>query len=128
MKKISVFTDKAPQPVGPYSQAVVCHGLLFASGQIPIDPQTGKLVSASIEEETRQILINISALLAAKNISFDHVVKTTIFLKDMKDFQAVNKIYGEFFKQPYPARSTVEVSALPLGARIEIECLAQVLS
>jgi 2-iminobutanoate/2-iminopropanoate deaminase len=121
---MSVFTPDAPAPIGPYSQAVRAGAFLFCSGQIPIDPETGKLVEGDMAVQTRRVMDNIAALLAAAGTSFEHVVKTTIYLVDMADFAAVNPVYGERFGKQPPARSTVAVAALPLGARIEIEAVA----
>lgn len=123
MKK-AVKTDKAPQAIGPYSQAIVANGLVFCSGQIPLDPATNALVPGAIEEQTRQVLKNVAALLAAAGSSLDDVVKSTVFLQDMNDFAAMNKIYGETFKEPFPARSTVQAARLPRDVKIEIEVLA----
>ena len=118
-------TDAAPAPVGPYSQAVVHGGLLFASGQIPLDPRTGKLVAGDVEAQTRRVLANLCAVLEAGGASFADVVRTTLFLVDLADFARVNAIYAESFAaEPKPARSTVQVAALPLGARIEIDAIA----
>jgi 2-iminobutanoate/2-iminopropanoate deaminase len=123
MKKI-VSTDKAPAAIGPYSQAVRSNGFLFSAGQIALDPSTGQLVSGDIAAQTRRVLENISAILKAEHLSFDHVVKTTIFLIDMNDFQTVNEIYGSYFREDPPARSTVAVASLPKGALVEIEAVA----
>jgi 2-iminobutanoate/2-iminopropanoate deaminase len=118
----TVNTKKAPEAIGPYSQAIIAAPFVFCSGQIGIDPATGLLVNG-IEGQTRQVLANIKAVLEQAGSSFDKVVKTTIFLKKMGDFAAVNTIYRDFFKDHHPARSTVEVSNLPKSALIEIECL-----
>ncbi|MBA3831338.1 MAG: RidA family protein [Chthoniobacterales bacterium] len=123
MKKI-VSTKDAPAAVGPYSQAIRSGSVLFCAGQIPLDPQTGQIVSDDISEQTRRVLENISAVLRAGNLNFGHVVKTTIFLTSMGDFQTVNEIYATYFKENPPARSTVAVSALPKGAKVEIEVIA----
>jgi 2-iminobutanoate/2-iminopropanoate deaminase len=123
MKKI-ISTNEAPAAIGPYSQAVRSGSLLFCSGQIPLDPKAGKIVSGDITAQTRRVLDNIAAVLRAEGLNFDHVVKTTIFLTNLGDFQAVNEIYGSYFKQNPPARSTVQVSALPKGANVEIEVIA----
>lgn len=119
-----ISTEHAPGAIGPYSQAIVAGDLVFCSGQLPMDPSTGQLVTGSIEEQTRRILDNLSALLEAAGSSLKHVVKTTIFLADMNDFAAVNGAYGEYFDQEPPARSTVEVARLPRDARVEIEAIA----
>ena len=123
MKKI-ISTAEAPGAVGPYSQAVRVGSTLYCAGQIPLDPKSGQIVSQDISEQTRRVLANIAAVLRAERLTFDHVVKTTIFLIDMADFQTVNEIYATFFTHDPPARSTVQVSALPKGARIEIEVIA----
>ena len=123
MKKI-ISTSEAPGAIGPYSQAVRSGNFLFCSGQIPLDPKSGQIVSGDIAAQTRRVLDNIAAVLRAEGLSFNNVVKTTIFLTDLGDFQAVNEIYGSYFKQDPPARSTVQVSALPKGAKIEIDAIA----
>ncbi len=123
MKK-SIFTNEAPAAIGPYSQAIRSGRLLFCSGQIPLDPKSGELVSGDIATQTRKVLDNIGAILRTEGLTLDHIVKTTIFLTDLADFQAVNEIYGSYFKQSHPARSTVQVSALPRGANVEIEVIA----
>ena len=125
MKKI-VSTSDAPAAVGPYSQAIRSGNLLFCAGQIPLDPRTGQLVTGDIAIQTRRVLDNISALLKAAHLTFGHVVKTTIFLTDMNDFQTVNEIYATYFPEQPPARSTVAVAALPKGAQVEIEVIAAV--
>ncbi|HEY0734171.1 MAG TPA: RidA family protein [Herpetosiphonaceae bacterium] len=119
-----ISTEHAPGAIGPYSQAIVAGDLVFCSGQLPMDPSTGQLVTGSIEEQTRRVLDNLSALLEAAGSSRKHVVKTTIFLADMNDFAAVNATYAEYFDQEPPARSTVEVARLPRDARVEIEAIA----
>ncbi|MDA8354205.1 MAG: RidA family protein [Firmicutes bacterium] len=121
MEKIQ--TDKAPQAIGPYSQAVRQGSILFTSGQIPLSPE-GERVEGGIEEETRQVLNNVRAVLEAAGSSLDQVIKTTIFLTDMGDFQKVNEVYAEFFSQHQPARSCVGVAQLPKGVRVEIEAMA----
>ena len=123
MKK-AVHTEKAPKPVGPYSQGIRAGDLLFLSGQVAIDPSTGKLSSGSAGEQTSVIMENLRAILQAEALDFPDVVKTTIFLTDMADFSEVNRIYGGFFNSNPPARSTLQVAALPLGARLEIEMIA----
>jgi len=124
--KKELKTDKAPQAIGPYSQGIFAGPFLFCSGQIPLVPETGQIVSPDFEAQTRQVLQNIGGLLAAAGSSFDRVVKTTVFLKDMNHFAAMNKIYAEFFKAPAPARSAVEVARLPKDVLIEIEVIALV--
>lgn len=121
-----VNASGAPEAIGPYSHAVLHEGLLFCSGQIPLDPETMKLVAGGIEEQTMQVFSNIKAVLAEAGSGLDKVIKTTIFLDSMGDFAAVNAIYAETFGEHKPARSTVEVSALPLGSLVEIECIAAV--
>jgi 2-iminobutanoate/2-iminopropanoate deaminase len=123
MKKI-ISTADAPAAVGPYSQAVRVGSTIYCAGQIPLDPKTGQIVSNDISEQTRRVLDNITAVLKAEGASFENIVKTTIFLTDLADFQTVNEIYATYFKQAPPARSTVQVPALPKGARIEIEAIA----
>src|SRR5438093_5989293 len=123
MKK-TVSTNEAPAAIGPYSQAVRSGRFLFCSGQIPLDPKSGEIVSGDIAAQTRRVLDNIAAVLRAEGLTFDNVVKTTVFLTDLGDFQAVNEIYASYFKQEPPARSTVQVSALPKGAKLEIEVIA----
>lgn len=125
MKK-SVFTSDAPAAIGPYSQAVRVGRFLFCSGQIPLDPKSGQIVSGDIATQTRRVMDNIGAMLKAEGITFDNIVKTTIFLTNLGDFQTVNETYGSYFKQDPPARSTVQVSALPRGASVEIEVIAAV--
>ncbi len=114
----------APKAVGPYSQAVRVGSLLFCSGQIPIDPAHGKITASSVEDQTRQVFANIRAVLASQNLSLADVVKTTVFLQSMADFPKVNAVYAEAFGPHKPARSTVEVAALPLGALVEVEVTA----
>lgn len=126
MEKTIVDTDKAPKAIGPYSQAVLSENLLFTSGQLPIDPAVGKIVEGSIEERTHMVLKNLQAIADKAGTSLDKVVKTTVFLTDMNDFQAVNKVYAEYFKEPFPARSAYQVAALPLGANVEIEAIFRV--
>jgi 2-iminobutanoate/2-iminopropanoate deaminase len=123
MKKV-ISTSEAPAALGPYSQAVRIGSTIYCAGQIPLDPKSGQIVSKDISEQTRRVLDNISAILKAEGLSFENIVKTTIFLMDLADFQTVNEIYASYFKQAPPARSTVQVAALPKGARIEIEAIA----
>lgn len=122
MKKAFV-TDQAPKPVGPYSQAVQAGSFLFLAGQVPLTPEN-KMNEGDIEEQARQVLNNLKAVLTKAGATMDQVVKTTIFLKDLSDFDTVNRVYAEYFTEPYPARSTVEVSKLPKGARLEIDVIA----
>jgi 2-iminobutanoate/2-iminopropanoate deaminase len=126
MPRKSVQTSKAPKAIGPYSQAVVANGFLFTSGQIGLDPESGLIVEGGVEKETVRALDNLGAVLEAGGASFATVVKTTIFLKSMSDFQAVNQIYTTYAGKEPPARSTVEVSGLPKGALVEIEAIALV--
>jgi len=122
-KKV-VATKEAPQAIGPYSQAIKAGGFVFTAGQIPIDPATGKLVEGDVKVQTERVLKNLSAVLAAAGSSMDRVVKTTVFLKNMSDFPAMNEVYGQFFKNDPPSRSTVGVAALPKDALIEIDAVA----
>ncbi len=124
MSKEIIATDKAPQAIGPYSQAVKAGGLLFLSGQIPLDPATGVLRQGDITVQTELVMENIGAVLAAAGLGFDDVVKSTIFLADLANFSVVNEIYGRRFGAEPPARSTVEVKGLPRGAGVEIEVIA----
>lgn len=124
MSDISVVsTDKAPQAIGPYSQAIKHNGLVFISGQIPLNPE-GQLVEGTIAEQTKQVLTNLQNILAAAGTDFNKVLKTTVFLKDMGDFQAMNEVYGQFFSSHKPARATVEVARLPRDVKVEIELVA----
>ena len=124
MEKYSVITDKAPNPVGPYSQAVVCGGFVFCSGQIALDPATGGMVNGDVESETVRVIENLKAVLETAGSSLGQVVKTTVFLLDIDDFPRVNEVYGRYWEGNFPARSTVQVAKLPRNARIEIECVA----
>jgi len=126
MKPEVVATRKAPAAVGPYSQAIRVGDFVFTAGQLAIDPATAELVEGGIEEQTRQVLRNIAAVLDEAGSSIDKVVKTTVFLKDVGDFKAMNEVYGEFFANEPPARSTVEVANLALGALVEIDAIAVV--
>ncbi|MBP3774759.1 MAG: RidA family protein [Bacteroidaceae bacterium] len=120
----SIHTEKAPQAIGPYSQAIEANGFVFASGQIPLDPATNTFVAGGIKEQTAQALTNASHILRQAGTDLSHVVKTTVFLHDMDDFAAMNEVYAQFFSEPYPARSAVAVKKLPKGALVEIECIA----
>jgi 2-iminobutanoate/2-iminopropanoate deaminase len=120
----AVRTPNAPQAIGPYSQAIRAGGLLFLSGQIPLDPQSATLVGGDIAAQTRRVLENIGGILGAAGLGYDDVVKTTVFLLDMNEFAAMNAVYGEFFPDPPPARSTVQVSRLPGDVRVEIDAIA----
>lgn len=120
----TIKTDSAPAAIGPYSQAKALDSLVFCSGQIPLDPRTMKLVDGGIEAQTRQVLSNMQAVLEAAGVTLANVLKTTVFLQDMAEFAAMNAVYAERFGDHAPARSTVEVAKLPLGAKVEIECIA----
>lgn len=120
----ALHTDKAPKALGPYSQAIEANGFIFASGQVPIDPATNEFAEGGIKEQTRQSLTNAQNILKEAGIDLSHVAKTTVFLSDMANFAAMNEVYAEFFKEPYPARSAVAVKTLPKGALVEIECMA----
>lgn len=122
--KVRVQTDNAPAAIGPYSQAIKAGGFVFASGQIPIDPKTGEFVAGGISEQTAQVLKNLTAVLEAAGSSLARVVKTTVFLADMKEFAAMNEVYGKFFTGETPARATVAAAGLPRDARVEIEAVA----
>jgi len=122
--KTAVSAPDAPKAIGPYSHAIRTGQLLFISGQVPIDPATGNLIEGDITAQTQRVMNNIDAVLKAGGLSFQHVVRTTIFLADMSDFAAVNAVYGTFFSEPYPARATVQVSRLPKDARVEIDAIA----
>jgi 2-iminobutanoate/2-iminopropanoate deaminase len=122
--KDRVQTDNAPGAIGPYSQAIKANGFVFASGQVPLDPATGKMVEGGIGEQTERALNNLKAVLEAAGSSLDRVVKTTVFLADLGDFVEMNEAYGKFFGEHPPARSTVEVSRLPRDARVEIDVIA----
>jgi 2-iminobutanoate/2-iminopropanoate deaminase len=124
MSKTVIYSANAPEPIGPYSQAVQVGNMLFISGQIAIQRATGNLVTGNIEEETRQVIENISEILKAAGMDFSNVVKTTIFLKDMNNFPKINEIYGVSFSKEPPARETVEVSRLPKDVNVEISCIA----
>ena len=124
MKRI-IKTNGAPQAIGPYSQAISAGGFVFASGQIPIDPQTGEFVAGGVREQTEQVLRNLSAVLEAAGTGLDRVVKTTVFLADMNDFAVMNEVYGRYFNEGAPARATVQAARLPRDARVEIEAIAE---
>ncbi len=120
----ALHTDKAPAAIGPYSQAIEVNGMVFASGQIPLDPATGNIVEGGIKEQTHQALTNAKAIMEAAGLTLANVVKTTVFMADMNDFAAMNEVYATFFSEPYPARSAVAVKALPKGVLVEVECIA----
>jgi 2-iminobutanoate/2-iminopropanoate deaminase len=119
-----VETSRAPAAIGPYSQGLQAGTLLFLSGQIPLDPQTGELVGGDVEAQTRRVMENLRAVLENAGLGFAALAKTTIYLTDLADFAVVNRVYGEYFSPPFPARATVEVKALPRGARVEIDGIA----
>lgn len=123
MKKI-IQTTLAPKPIGPYSQAVLINGVLYTSGQIAIDPESNQIVNKTIEEETQQVMRNIKAVLAEAGMTFDHVVKTSIFLSDMDYFAQVNETYGKYFEKDFPARETIAVKTLPKNVNVEISVIA----
>ena len=120
----AIHTDTAPAAIGPYSQAIRWDNTVYVSGQLPIDPATGAFAGEDIAAQTRQSLTNIKNILAAEGLEMSHVVKTTVMLKDIADFAAMNEVYAEFFAAPYPARAASQVAALPKDARVEIECVA----
>ena len=122
--KKEIRSDKAPKAIGPYSQAIEANGIIFASGQIAIDPASGKLLEGPVTEQAHLVLNNLKAVMEAAGCTLDNVVKCTVFLQDMNDYAAVNKIYGQFFKAPFPARAAVEVARLPKDVKIEIEAIA----
>ena len=126
MPKQAVASPSAPKAIGPYSAALRVGPLLFVSGQVPLDPETGAMVEGDIAAQTRRVLQNIKALLEAGDLSLAHVVRTTVYLADMNDFTAMNDVYRTFFSEPYPARSTVQAARLPRDARIEIDVIASV--
>jgi 2-iminobutanoate/2-iminopropanoate deaminase len=123
MKDI-VLTDKGPKPIGPYSQAVKSSGFLFASGQVALDPRSNEFVSGDIRQQTERVMENIKGILEAGGVHLNHVVKTTVFLRDINDFAAMNEVYGKYFTAAPPARSTIEVARLPKDALVEIEVIA----
>jgi len=124
MTKEEIRSEGAPKAIGPYSQAVRAGGMLFLSGSIPVDPSTGELTGGSVGEQTRRVLTSLGNVLEEAGLDMRHVVKTTVFLKDLKGFKEMNEAYAEFFSEPYPARATVEVSGLPRGALVEIDAIA----
>ena len=124
MDPVEIFTSNAPVPAGPYSQALRAGGFIFCAGQIGIDPKTGKVVPGGIEAETRQAIRNLGAILASEGLGLDRIVKVEAFLADINDWKLFNEVYSEFFKKSKPARATVSVSGLPMGAKVEIACMA----
>ena len=125
MKQV-ILTDKGPKPIGPYSQAIRANGFLYVSGQVALDPKTGEMTGTDIRQQTERTLENVKGILEAAGVNLGHIVKTTVFLKDMNEFTAMNEVYGEFFSQSAPARSTVEVARLPRNVNVEIEAIALV--
>jgi len=123
MKQV-ILTDRSPKPIGPYSQAVRSNGFLFVSGQVALDPKSGEFVGTDIRQQTERVLENLKAILEAAGVSLSHVVKTTVFLKDMNDFTAMNEIYARYFTAAPPARSTVQAARLPKDALVEIDVIA----
>ncbi len=128
MEKKAIYTEKAPKPIGPYSQAIQGGPYLFLSGQIPIDPESGELVTGDIREQTRRVLENIKSILNSQGLEMDDLVKVTIYLKDLRNFSQVNELYATYFSKTPPARTTLQVSDLPKNAEIEIEAIAWVKS
>ncbi|MBW0160355.1 MAG: RidA family protein [Sediminibacterium sp. Gen4] len=126
MSKQIIKTDKAPSPIGPYSQAVKANGMVFLSGQVAFDPASGELRIGDLQTETHQVMKNLAAVMEEAHITFEHVVKTSIFLSDMAHFAQVNEVYGSYFKGDYPARETVAVKQLPRGVNVEISMIAVV--
>lgn len=123
MTRTAVATDKAPAAIGPYSQAIITDTLLFTSGVIPIDPQTGTIPDGSIEDHAHRVFRNLAAIAEAAGTSLDRAIKVTVFLTDLANFQRLNSVYAQYFSEPYPARSTIQVAALPMGAALEIEAV-----
>ena len=123
MTKEIIFTDKAPKAIGPYSQAVKSNGFVFVSGQIPLNPESGDLMNTSIEDQAEQVIQNLKNVCEAANTSLSDIVKLTIYITDMNDFSIVNEAMAKHFNEPYPARATVEVSALPLGVNVEMDAI-----
>jgi len=124
MDKKQIKSDQAPSPIGPYSQAMKAGNLLYISGQIPMNPSNGEIISGSIENETHRVMQNLSAILNETGLNFQHVVKTSIFVKDLNNFVRINEVYGEYFSEDPPARETIEVSRLPKDVNVEISCIA----
>jgi len=123
-KKTAVSTDKAPGAIGPYSQAIRCGNMLFISGQVPLDPASGAVVSDSVVEQTERVMKNLHGILESQGLDFNAVVKTTVFIKDMNDFGKINEVYAKYFVAPFPARATVEVARLPKDVKVEVEAIA----
>ena len=120
---LKITTDKAPAAIGPYSQGLVNGNMVFVSGQIPVNPHTGDIAD-TIEEQTEQVILNIKSILAEEGLTLANVIKTGVFLSDLGDFAAMNEVYGKHFNEPFPARSCVQVAAVPKGCKVEIECIA----
>jgi 2-iminobutanoate/2-iminopropanoate deaminase len=125
MTRQIISTDQAPKAIGPYSQAVAANGFLFTSGQIPINPATGQLITGTIQEQAHQVFKNLSAIAQEAGVTLADAVKTTVFLSDINDFKAVNTVYDQYFTEPFPARSAFQVGALPMNAGIEVEAVFQ---
>ena len=125
-EKIQISTPKAPGAIGPYSQGIKIGGWIYSAGQISLVPETGELITGDVKDHARQVLNNIKGILESSGAGFENVIKTTIYLANLNDFAAVNEVYGEYFRKPYPARSTVQVAALPKGAPVEIEVVAYI--
>lgn len=123
-KPVPVVTDSAPKAIGPYTQGITAQGMLFVSGQIPLDPRTGVMVSGALEDEVIRVLENLGAILKTAGSGFDRVLRTTVYMTDLADFEAMNSVYSRYFEKGRPARSTVQVVALPRGARVEIDAIA----
>jgi 2-iminobutanoate/2-iminopropanoate deaminase len=124
MPNTVITSSGAPAPIGPYSQAILANGMLFVSGQIALDPASGELVNSSIEDETHQVMKNLQAILSEAGLDFTHVVKCSIFVKDLGNFASINGVYGSYFNSNPPARETIEVSRLPKDVQVEISCIA----
>ncbi len=123
MKQV-IKTDKAPAPIGPYNQAIMTGNTLYVSGQVPINPETGKLEKEDVKHQTKLVMENIKAILDKAEMNFSHIIKCSIFISDMKDFPQINEVYGSYFEDSFPARETIAVKGLPLGADVEISCIA----
>lgn len=128
MPKTAINTENAPKAIGPYSQAIRSDNLLFCSGQLPVDPKTGKLVEGGVEQQTDQVMKNLSAILKESGCDLNSVLKTTIYIKNMDDFSIINGVYAKYFQEPFPARATVQVAKLPLDVDVEIDAVAKIIS
>lgn len=124
MRIQTINTPNAPQAIGPYSQAVIAQGMLYVSGQIPLDPESGEIISDDVAEQTKRVLDNMKAVVAAADTGMDRIVKVTIYIVDMQQFAVINEIYGTYFQAPFPARACVEVSKLPKGVQVEMDAIA----